>query len=166
LRELWKNKRTRQQLFDDWPADFPAPADTTLARWLKRAVALDLVRQEGTGRKNDPFRYWLPEQEAKWKEDPMYEIHQLIREANKQVHVCPIFDVGEHDGQPFVVMAYLEGRSLAEWLADQGRFDDLGHAVILVRQVRNSHSRFYKFLRPGTHDRRRLGGTKHRGFTC
>jgi serine/threonine protein kinase len=50
-------------------------------------------------------------------------------------HVCPIFDVGEHDGQPFVVMAYLEGRSLAELLADQGRFEDLGHAVILVRQV-------------------------------
>jgi hypothetical protein len=79
------NKRTRKQLLADWPADFAAPADMTLSRWLNRAVALGLARQEGTGRKNDPFRYWLPEQEAKWKEDPMYDIHQMILEANKSV---------------------------------------------------------------------------------
>jgi hypothetical protein len=77
-------KRTRQQLLTEWPPDFPAPPDRTLWRWLARAVTLGLVLQEGTGRRNDPFRYWLPDQEAKWRSNPMYEIHQLIEESNRK----------------------------------------------------------------------------------
>lgn len=50
-------------------------------------------------------------------------------------HVCPIHDVGEHEGTPFVVMAYVEGQSLAERLRDLGRFDDPRQAVSLIRQV-------------------------------
>ena len=34
--------------------------------------------------------------------------------------VCPIYDVGVHDGQPYVVMAYVEGQSLAERLVQHG----------------------------------------------
>jgi len=47
-------------MLDDWPADYDKPDSTTLWRWLSRAVAQGVVRQEGTGRPNDPFRYWLP----------------------------------------------------------------------------------------------------------
>jgi serine/threonine protein kinase len=50
-------------------------------------------------------------------------------------NVCPIYDVGEHEGQPFVVMAYIEGESLADWLARQGRFDDPRRAVQLTGQI-------------------------------
>jgi hypothetical protein len=50
-------------------------------------------------------------------------------------HVCPIYDVGEHAGHPYVVMAYVEGQSLAERLARRGRFDDVGEAVTLIGQV-------------------------------
>jgi hypothetical protein len=56
-------KRTRQQLLAEWPADFPRPSEATLIRWLNRAVAAALVCQEGTGRRADPLRYWLPGQE-------------------------------------------------------------------------------------------------------
>jgi hypothetical protein len=50
-------------------------------------------------------------------------------------HVCPIYDVGEHEGQPYVIMAYVEGQSLAQRLAREGRCEDVGEAVAAIRQV-------------------------------
>src|SRR5262245_52919945 len=50
-------------------------------------------------------------------------------------HVCPIYDVGEDGGRPFVVMAYVAGESLAQRLARAGRFADPGEAIALMRQV-------------------------------
>jgi hypothetical protein len=50
-------------------------------------------------------------------------------------NVCPIFDAGEDRGRAFVVMAFVEGPSLARLLADQGRFVDVSAAVRLVRGV-------------------------------
>jgi serine/threonine protein kinase len=50
-------------------------------------------------------------------------------------HVCPIYDVGEQDGRPFVVMAYVEGTSLEQRLASAGRFADVGEAIALILQV-------------------------------
>ncbi len=66
------HKLTRQRILDDWPADYAKPDTTTLWRWLTRAVALSLIATDGTGRKNSPFRYWLPQSEARWKKDPLY----------------------------------------------------------------------------------------------
>lgn len=50
-------------------------------------------------------------------------------------HVCPIFDVGEHEGTPYVVMAYVEGQSLADRLKCCYRLADAHEAVKLIRQV-------------------------------
>ena len=52
----------------------------TLSRWLKRAVSAGLACQQGTGRRSDPFRYWLHGQEEKWKQDPLYDFHQMIEQ--------------------------------------------------------------------------------------
>jgi serine/threonine protein kinase/WD40 repeat protein len=35
--------------------------------------------------------------------------------------LCPVYEAGEIDGVPFLAMRYVEGRSLADWLADQRR---------------------------------------------
>jgi hypothetical protein len=50
---------TRHEILAEWPQDYPKPETTTLWRWLSRAVAQGTVRQNGTGRQRDPFRYWL-----------------------------------------------------------------------------------------------------------
>jgi hypothetical protein len=70
-------------------------------------------------------------------------------------HVCPIYDAGEHEGQPYVVMAYVEGQSLAERLTQQGRYENAGEAVKFVRQVLEAlqavhgHGIIHRDLKPG-----------------
>jgi hypothetical protein len=57
-------RMTRLEILGQWLPDFrPAPDEGTLCRWLNRAVEKGQVSREGTGRRNDPFRYWLPERE-------------------------------------------------------------------------------------------------------
>jgi hypothetical protein len=68
---------TRRDILDDWPEDFAKPNSGTLWRWLGRAVAAGLVQSAGTGRKADPFRYWLPGAEERWRaENPLYDLFQ------------------------------------------------------------------------------------------
>ena len=72
-------KLNRQEILDVWPADFPKPCATVLWRWLDRAVKLGLVACEGTGRRYNPFLYWLPECEEIWRKDPLYEFNEKER---------------------------------------------------------------------------------------
>jgi serine/threonine protein kinase len=85
---------------------------------------------------------------------------RFLREARsaaliRHAHVCPIYDVGEHQGMPYVVMAYVEGQSLAARLAGDRRFEDLQEAAALVRQVAealeavHAHGIIHRDLKPG-----------------
>jgi serine/threonine protein kinase len=89
---------------------------------LDRVVALKLPRFDGN-----------PEQLAKRTQ----RFQREARAAAKIWHpnVCPIYDVGEHNGQPFVVMALVEGQSLAQRLADRARFEDIAAATTVICQV-------------------------------
>ncbi|MCI0457620.1 MAG: protein kinase, partial [Gemmataceae bacterium] len=65
---------------------------------------------------------------------------RFLREARaaaavRHSHVRPIYDVGEQDGTPYVVMAFIEGCSLAERLKGEGRFADPRAAVALAVQL-------------------------------
>jgi hypothetical protein len=66
-------KLTRLDILDEWPPDFDKPNAVTLSKWLNRAVERSLIAREGTGRKSDPFRFWLPEREEVWKQNFLYE---------------------------------------------------------------------------------------------
>jgi predicted ATPase len=65
---------------------------------------------------------------------------RFLREARaaaavRHPHVCPIYDVGENQGRPYVVMALVEGETLGDRLRRQGRFEDARAAVALVLRV-------------------------------
>jgi hypothetical protein len=76
-------KLTRAEILAQWPEDFARPAPSTLADWLNHAVEANLIAREGSGRKADPFRYWLPEREAVWKQSPLYALQEQCREMAK-----------------------------------------------------------------------------------
>lgn len=70
LRERAGLKLSRRQLHDEWPQR-PKPDRVTLWRWLDRAVSLRRLCQEGRGLRYDPYRYWLPGDDADWRPDPL-----------------------------------------------------------------------------------------------
>lgn len=49
-------------------------------------MAQGLICQEGTGRRNAPFRYWLPGMEEKWRADPLQlrDLDELLQERAKE----------------------------------------------------------------------------------
>jgi hypothetical protein len=75
-----RGKQTRRDIAASWPdADGPAPAEASLRRWLKAALARGLLRSEGAGTRDSPLRYWLPEAEERWNADPMYRLLEADR---------------------------------------------------------------------------------------
>jgi serine/threonine protein kinase len=69
---------------------------------------------------------------AGWRERFLTE----ARAAATLTHpnVCPVHDVGEVDGQPYLTMAYIEGETLATKLTREGKFAP-APAVELIRTV-------------------------------
>jgi hypothetical protein len=49
-------------------------------------------------------------------------------------NICPVYDVGEIDGAPYLTMAYLPGQTLSQLLEDPTPMPER-HAVFLVRQL-------------------------------
>jgi hypothetical protein len=67
-------KLTRAEMLEEWPGE-ARPDAATLYRWLQRAVAAGQLLQDGRGTKCHPFRYWLAENEERWRKDPLAPIH-------------------------------------------------------------------------------------------
>ncbi|MCE9564988.1 MAG: DUF1080 domain-containing protein [Planctomycetes bacterium] len=50
-------------------------------------------------------------------------------------NICQIHEVGEHDGQPYIVMAFVPGQSLAEMLRNRTELLPEKQAAIIVRKL-------------------------------
>ena len=87
-------KLTRRDILKQWQEEGKPPAEATLWRWLQRAVDQGLLCQEGTGRRQDPFRYWLPDQPERWRDDPIAQLLVQTQDAERA-----LFQILER-GQP------------------------------------------------------------------
>src|SRR5262245_29600998 len=115
-------------------------AEDTTARRIGRYLLLGEVGRGGMGavyRAHDPnldrvVALKLPHGLSASKE----RFQREARAAARVFHpnVCPIFDVGEHEGEPFVVMAFVEGHSLKHYL-DSGATLPVPDAVRVAVEV-------------------------------
>jgi tRNA A-37 threonylcarbamoyl transferase component Bud32 len=99
--------------------------------------------------------------------DPMFR-ERFMREARTisqltHPHICTLYDVGEHEGAPYIVFEYLDGQTLAEWLARGPlKFDD---ALTIARQVLSGldeahrHGVVHRDLKPANVMLMRRGGS-------
>jgi serine/threonine protein kinase len=165
-KELGDGPATPVQLARDTPAQAPAAVTITLPDHMGRYRILRQLDEGGMGTvylAEDPD---LGRQVA--LKVPHFsgssELQQLarkrfVREARAaaqvdHAHVCKVYDVGQQDDQPFVVMAYVDGGSLARRLREQGRFEDCRTAVRLVIQAAeglqavHAHGIIHRDLKP------------------
>jgi hypothetical protein len=77
-----KKASTHQELLMNWPADQDRPSTSMLYRWLNRAFDEKRLRRQGSGRRDDPYRYRLEnEADQYWdrgKLPPMPELPPMI----------------------------------------------------------------------------------------
>jgi len=63
-------------------------------------------------------------------------------------NICSIYELGEHDGQPFIVMQLLEGETLREWIERSAKMDKrsrfsgaLDLAIQITRGLEAAHQK-------------------------
>jgi serine/threonine protein kinase len=144
----------------------PAPAEDPFPRQIGRYLLLGRISAGGQGsvyKAQDPaLQRVVALKRPHFAPSPdHWEAHQrFLREARAAavIHhprVCPIHDVGEEQGTPYIVMAFVEGQSLASRLSALGRFEDLREAADLVCQVADglaaihAHGIIHRDLKPG-----------------
>src|SRR3954471_9060884 len=91
--------------------------------------------------------------------EPEVETMRAMREARSAAalnhpNVVAVYDVVNHDGRPWLVMEYVDGRTLAEILADEGRLPPqqvAGIGALLADALDRAHERgiVHRDIKPG-----------------
>ena len=91
-------------------------------------------------------------------DDPVFR-NRFVREARlaaglSHPNIVQIYDAGEDDGTPYIVMEYVDGRSLADELDSEGRLDpaqvvDLGIEVCAGLEHAHAAGLVHRDVKPG-----------------
>lgn len=123
--------------------DGASPADNLLGKRISHYRVLQLLGGGGMGvvYKAEDLKLgrqvalkFLPSELAR---DPIafQRLEQEARAASALDHpnICSIYQLGEHEGQPFIVMQLLEGQTLREWIAAMPTRDRTSQTRDLVK---------------------------------
>jgi WD40 repeat protein/tetratricopeptide (TPR) repeat protein len=131
----------------DATIDVPPPACAEAFRWLERLGRYRIVKQLGKGGMGAVFlaedeqlqrRVGLKIPHLAVDADPTVR-KRFLTEARaaatlRHAHICPVYDVGEAGGMPYLTMAYIDGVTLYEHLKATGPLAP-DQAATLVRKL-------------------------------
>lgn len=89
--------------------------------------------------------------------DPEY-MSRFIREARSAANllhpnICPVFEVGEINGTPYLTMAYIEGKNLSDYIVDEHpvppkRTANIIRKIALAMEVAHKQGIIHRDLKP------------------
>jgi serine/threonine protein kinase len=89
------------------------------------------------------------------EEDLRQRFYREARAAGNLRHpnICPVYDIGEHDGTLYITMAYLEGRPLSHYIDRDKPLDERDAAETTIKLARalqeaHDHGVIHRDLKP------------------
>jgi serine/threonine protein kinase len=100
------------------PTQFPAPFGRYQLRKLLGRGGMGAVYLAHDTQLDRPVALKIPLFSTDEESEMLTRFYREARAAATILHanVCPVYDVGEVDGVPYLTMAYIEGQSLAQWI--------------------------------------------------
>lgn len=169
--ELWRSSPTPDSLDGQTTSEIKAKTASTREVLPEKIGRYRIIKRIGAGGMGTVYQAHDPQLDRlvaiklpHWQISPDHlriYVQRFLREARaaarvRHPHICPIHDVGEHEGRPFVVMAFVDGQSLSDLLHARPRaFQDPATAVRLICQVLealeevHAHGIIHRDLKPG-----------------